>query len=48
MPGMGYGKEGKWVVEFPNIKTQVTKEDLGLFEGYDGIKKTMALLMGTS
>ena len=23
MPGMGLGKEGKGVVEFPNIKTQV-------------------------
>ena len=21
MPGMGLGKKGKWVVEFPNIKT---------------------------
>ena len=25
MPGMGLGKEGKRVVEFPNVKTQVTQ-----------------------
>ena len=28
MPGMGLGKEGKGVVEFPNIMTQLTKEGL--------------------
>ena len=35
MPSMGLRKEGKLVVEFPNIKTQVTREGLGLFKGYD-------------
>ena len=28
VPGMGLGKEGKGVVEFPNIMTQLTKEGL--------------------
>ena len=46
MPGMGLGKEGKGVVEFPNIKTQVTKKGLGLFEGCDGIKKNYGTLNG--
>ena len=48
MPGMGLGKEGKGVVEFLDVKTQVTREGVGFFAGYDGIrKKTLALLMGT-
>ena len=44
MPGMGLGKKGKWVVEFPNIKTQMTKEGLVFLEGYDGIKKNHGAL----
>ena len=39
MPGMGLGKEGKGVVEFPNITTQMTKEGLGFLKGCDRIKK---------
>ena len=31
MPGMGLRKEGKGVVEFPNIKAQMTREGLGFF-----------------
>ena len=31
MPSMSLGKEGKGVVEFPNVKTQVTREGLGFF-----------------
>ena len=46
MPGMGLGKEGKGVVVFPNIKTQVTKEGLGFLEGYNGIKKNHDTLNG--
>ena len=46
MPGMGLGKEGKGVVVFPNIKTQVTKEGLGFLEGYDGIKKNHGTFNG--
>ena len=46
MPGMGLGKEGKGVVEFPNIKTQVNKEGLGFLEGFDGIKKNHGSLNG--
>ena len=41
---MGLGKEGKGVVEFPNIKTQVTKEGLGFLKGCDGIKKNHGTL----
>ena len=44
MPYMGLGKEGKGVVVFPNIKTQVTKEGLGFLEGCDGIKKNHGTL----
>ena len=44
MPGMGLGKEGKWVAEFPNFKTQLTKEGLGFFEGCDGIKRNLGTL----
>ena len=44
MPGMGLGKEGKGVIEFPNIKTQVTREGLGFFEGCDRIKKNLGTL----
>ena len=47
MPGLGLGKEGKGVIEFPNIKTQVTREGLGFFEGYDRIKKDLGTLKGT-
>ena len=43
MPGMGIGKG---VVEFPNFKTQLTKEGLGFFEGNDGIKKKIGTLNG--
>ena len=32
MLGVGLRKEGKGVVEFPNVKTQVTKEGLGFFK----------------
>ena len=46
MPGIGLGKEGKWVAEFPNFKTQLTKEGLGFFEGYDRIKKKLGTLNG--
>ena len=46
MLGMGLGKEGKWVVEFPNIKTLVTKEGLEFFEGCDGIRKNHGTLNG--
>ena len=46
MPGIGLGKEGKRVVEFSNIKTQVTREGLGFFEGGDGIKKSLGTLNG--
>ena len=28
MPDMGLGKEGRWVVEFLDFKTQLTKEGL--------------------
>ena len=44
MPGMGLGKEGKGVVEFPNVKTQVTREGLGFFEGRDRIEKNHGTL----
>ena len=46
MPSMGLGKEEKWVVEFPNIKTQMTKKGLGFLEGCDGIKKNYDTLNG--
>ena len=46
MPGMGLKKEGKGVVEFPNIKTQVTRESLGFLEGCDKIKKNHDTLNG--
>ena len=46
MPSMGLGKEGKGVVEFSNIKTQVTRDGLGLFESCDGIKKSLGTLHG--
>ncbi|KAL0004977.1 hypothetical protein SO802_012538 [Lithocarpus litseifolius] len=41
MLGMGLGKEGKGVVEFPNFKTQLTREALGFLEGCDGIKRNL-------
>ena len=44
MPGMGFGNGGKGVVEFPDFKTQLIKEGLGFFEGYDGIKKNLGAL----
>ena len=43
---MGLRKEGKTIVEFPNVKTQVTKEGLGLFEGCNRIKKNHGTLNG--
>ena len=46
MPSMGLGKEGKWVAEFPNFKTQFTKEGLRFFEGSNGIKKNLGTLKG--
>ena len=46
MPGMGLGKEGRRVAEFPDFKTQVTKEGLRFFEGCDGIKKNLGTLNG--
>ena len=46
MPGMGLRKEGKGVVEFPNIKIQVTKEGLGFLKGCDKIKKNHGILNG--
>ena len=46
MLGMGLGKEGKWVAEFPDFKTQLTKEGLGFFEGYYRIKKKLGTLNG--
>ena len=36
---LGIGKKGRRVAKFPNFKIQLTKEGLGFFEGYDGIKK---------
>ena len=44
MPGMGREKEGRWVVEFPNFKTQLTKESLRFFESCDRIKKNLGTL----
>ena len=41
---MGLRKEGQGVAEFPYFKTQLTKEGLGFFEGYDGIKKNLGTL----
>ena len=46
MPDMGLRKEERGVVEFPNFKTQLTKEGLGFFEGYEGIKKNLDTLNG--
>ena len=46
MLGIGLGKEGKGVVEFPNIKTQVTKDGLGFFEGCNRVKKNHDTLNG--
>ena len=46
MPSRGLGKEGKGVVEFPNFKTQLTKECLGFFEGWDRIKKNLGNFNG--
>ena len=34
------------MAEFPNFKTQLTKEGLGFFEGYDRIKKKLGTLNG--
>ena len=41
MPSMGLGKEGKGVAEFPDYKTQLTKEGSRFFDGYDKIKKNL-------
>ena len=46
MLGMGLGKEGKGVAEFPNFKTQLTKAGLGFFEGCDRIKRKLGTLNG--
>ena len=46
MPGMGLGKEGRGMAEFPNFKTQLTKEVLGFLEGWDRIKKNLGTLNG--
>ena len=46
MLGIGLGKKGKEMVEFPNLKTQLTKEGLGFFEGYDEIKRNLGTLNG--
>ena len=46
MPGMGLGKEGRGMAEFPNFKTQLTKEVLGFLEGCDRIKKNLGTLNG--
>ena len=46
MLGIGLQKEGKGVVEFPNIKTQMTKESLGFLEGCNRIKKNHGTLNG--
>ena len=41
MKNMGFGREGKGVAEFPNFKTQLTKEGLRFFKGYDKMKKNL-------
>ena len=46
MLNMGLGKEGKRLVKFPNIETQMTKEGLGFPEGCDKIKKNHGTLNG--
>lgn len=46
MPSMGLGKEGRGVAEFPDFKTQLTKEDLRFFESYNKIKKNLGTLNG--
>ena len=46
MPDMGLGKEGKWVIKFLNVKTQVTREGLGFFESCNEIKKNLGTLNG--
>ena len=43
---MGLGKEGRGVVEFPDFKTQLTKDCLGFLEGCDGIKRNLSTLNG--
>ena len=44
---MGLWKGGKGVVKFPNVKTQVTREGLGFFEGCNGIRKSHDTLNGS-
>ena len=46
MLGIGFGKEGKRVAEFPNFKTQLNKEGLGFFDVCDRIKKNLGILNG--
>ena len=46
MLGMGFGKEGKRVAEFPNFKTQLNMEGLGFFDGCDRIKNNLGILNG--
>ena len=48
MPGISLGKEGKRVVEFSNIKTQVIREGLEFLKAKKESRKTLALSMGTS
>ncbi|KAL0004861.1 hypothetical protein SO802_012422 [Lithocarpus litseifolius] len=43
-PSMGLRKEGRGVIEFPDFKTQLTKEGLGFYKGRDGIKKNLGTL----
>ena len=46
IPNVGLGKEGKRVAEFPDFKTQLTKEGLGFFKGCNGIRKNLGTLIG--
>ena len=44
MLGVGLGKEGKGVAEFPNFKTQLNKEGLEFFKGCDKTKENLKTL----
>ena len=46
MKNKGFGREGKGVAEFPNFKTQLTKEGLRFFKGYDKMKKNLGTFNG--
>ena len=41
MLGIGLGKEGKGMAEFPNFKTQLIEEGLEFFEGCNEIKENL-------